>query len=255
MPLTRSQSHSSGSNRSQQQQHATNLFSGFQNWRRRRASTSIPASPMTVTSASSPAPHNNNDVSNNYSSNNSDNDQASFLASLGLSPYSSDQSRLHQQSNQPNQLYHLADGEVVVASSLASSRDTAPTTTTTITLNSPPPPSRTVASTAIPPSVPSTIGENDNDNNAGDSSLAVSQPSLHIRLLPNIGMNSRCFMFDIIDRVLTPTTVLQMGRYSERHVLHNRLSFKSKVVSRIHAELWMDEEKKVKEGIMHQGSK
>jgi hypothetical protein len=62
-------------------------------------------------------------------------------------------------------------------------------------------------------------------------------------------------MFDIIDRVLTPTTVLQMGRYSERHVLHNRLSFKSKVVSRIHAELWMDEKKKVKEGTIHQGSK
>lgn len=196
---------------------------------------------MSTNSATSPAPQ-NNDNSNN-------DDQASFLASLGLSRHSSDQSRPHQQSNQSNQLYHLADGEVVVASSLAPSRDSAPTTTTTITFNSPSPPTpQTVAATAIPTSMHSTRSESDNDYNAGDSSLAMSRPSLHIRLLPNIGMNSRCFMFDIIDRVLTPTTVLQMGRYSERHVVHNRLSFKSKVVSRIHAELWMDEEKKVKKG-------
>ncbi|KAI9299521.1 SMAD/FHA domain-containing protein, partial [Cunninghamella echinulata] len=72
----------------------------------------------------------------------------------------------------------------------------------------------------------------------------ANSPSVHIRLVPNIGMTSRCFIFDIIDRDLTSSTKLKIGRYSERNVMSDRISFKSKVVSRTHAELWVDEDNK-----------
>ncbi|KAI8144533.1 hypothetical protein BJV82DRAFT_607626 [Fennellomyces sp. T-0311] len=61
----------------------------------------------------------------------------------------------------------------------------------------------------------------------------------HIRLIPNVGIGNRCFVFDIIDRELQPGVVLKIGRYSDRNVAPDRLSFKSKVVSRSHAELWV----------------
>ncbi|KAI9252410.1 hypothetical protein BDA99DRAFT_574929 [Phascolomyces articulosus] len=61
----------------------------------------------------------------------------------------------------------------------------------------------------------------------------------HIRLVPNVGIGNRCFVFDIIDRSLDPGAMLKIGRYSDRNVAPDRLSFKSKVVSRSHAELWV----------------
>ncbi|KAI7846857.1 hypothetical protein BDC45DRAFT_528077 [Circinella umbellata] len=61
----------------------------------------------------------------------------------------------------------------------------------------------------------------------------------HIRLVPNVGISNRCFVFDIIDRSLEPGVTLKIGRYSDRNVAPDRLSFKSKVVSRSHAELWV----------------
>ncbi|KAG2219542.1 hypothetical protein INT45_013201 [Circinella minor] len=61
----------------------------------------------------------------------------------------------------------------------------------------------------------------------------------HIRLVPNVGISNRCFVFDIIDRSLEPGVILKIGRYSDRNVAPDRLSFKSKVVSRSHAELWV----------------
>ncbi|KAI8340778.1 hypothetical protein BC941DRAFT_467945 [Chlamydoabsidia padenii] len=180
MPLARSQSHSNSSNNP----HKSNIFSGFQNWRRRRASTSVPASPMGVTSPST----------------STNNDPASFPTSSGSERPSSDQPR-----QQPNQLYQPD----VTFENIADN-----------TVNPPP-------------------------TNRDKPSNASSQHNLPIRLLPNIGLNSQCFMFDIIDRVLTPTTVLLLGRYSDHHTMHNRLSFKSKVVSRTHAELWMEDGKKI----------
>ncbi|KAI9495551.1 hypothetical protein BDB00DRAFT_237737 [Zychaea mexicana] len=61
----------------------------------------------------------------------------------------------------------------------------------------------------------------------------------HIRLVPNVGIGNRCFVFEIIDRTLEPGVILKIGRYSDRNVAPDRLSFKSKVVSRSHAELWV----------------
>ncbi|CAO3695622.1 unnamed protein product [Rhizopus stolonifer] len=62
----------------------------------------------------------------------------------------------------------------------------------------------------------------------------------HIRLVPNVGLSSRSFVFDIIDREIEPGVIYRIGRFSDRNSLDQRLSFKSKVVSRSHAELWTE---------------
>ena len=64
-----------------------------------------------------------------------------------------------------------------------------------------------------------------------------------VRLVPNVGLSSRSFVFNIIDRELENGTMYRIGRFSERNALTDRLSFKSKVVSRNHAELWAEQGK------------
>ncbi|KAI8335028.1 SMAD/FHA domain-containing protein [Chlamydoabsidia padenii] len=64
-----------------------------------------------------------------------------------------------------------------------------------------------------------------------------------IRLVPNVGTTTRCFVFDVIERTLQSGMVLKLGRYSDRNSCADRLSFKSKVVSRCHAELWQEDGK------------
>ncbi|KAI8374260.1 uncharacterized protein BYT42DRAFT_594446 [Radiomyces spectabilis] len=76
-----------------------------------------------------------------------------------------------------------------------------------------------------------------------NSTTSVPEVSQRIRLVPSVGLSSRTFVFDVVDRVLHPGSVLKIGRYSERNTLDNRLSFKSKVVSRNHAEMWIEGEK------------
>jgi pSer/pThr/pTyr-binding forkhead associated (FHA) protein len=61
-----------------------------------------------------------------------------------------------------------------------------------------------------------------------------------LRLVPNVGLSCRSFVFDIIDRELESGVVYRIGRFSDRNSLQDRLSFKSKVVSRNHAELWTE---------------
>ncbi|ORY97542.1 SMAD/FHA domain-containing protein, partial [Syncephalastrum racemosum] len=66
----------------------------------------------------------------------------------------------------------------------------------------------------------------------------------HIRLVPHVGYGAQCYVFDVIDRVLHERRVLKLGRYNDlRHAHPERLSFKTKVVSRCHAELWTDQGK------------
>jgi hypothetical protein len=75
-----------------------------------------------------------------------------------------------------------------------------------------------------------------------------------IRLVPNVGTTTRCFVFDVIERTLRSGVVLKLGRYSDRNSCADRLSFKSKVVSRCHAELWQ-EDGKVNKGTLRRGKK
>lgn len=81
------------------------------------------------------------------------------------------------------------------------------------------------------------------ENNSSTEADAISVVRPRIRLVPNVGLSSRSFVFDIIDREFEPGTIYRIGRFSDRNALTERLSFKSKVVSRNHAELWTDQGK------------
>ncbi|CAO0800592.1 unnamed protein product [Mucor circinelloides] len=75
------------------------------------------------------------------------------------------------------------------------------------------------------------------------SASAIEHKKVHIKLVPNVGMTNRCFVFDVVDRELeSGGSVLKLGRYSDRTVVSDRLSFKSKVVSRYHAEIWLSDQ-------------
>ncbi|ORZ07870.1 hypothetical protein BCR42DRAFT_149149 [Absidia repens] len=92
---------------------------------------------------------------------------------------------------------------------------------------------------------PAVATGDDNNNTAatvGPSSATTSPPVQEhkIRLVPNIGVTTRCFVFDVIERTLHSGVVLKFGRYSDRNSCSERLSFKSKVVSRCHAEIWQE---------------
>ncbi|KAI7890808.1 uncharacterized protein EV154DRAFT_563942 [Mucor mucedo] len=75
----------------------------------------------------------------------------------------------------------------------------------------------------------------------GDHEAVITHP--RIRLVPNVGLSNRSFVFDIIDRELQPGLVYRIGRFSDRSIVSERLSFKSKVVSRNHAEIWTEQRK------------
>jgi pSer/pThr/pTyr-binding forkhead associated (FHA) protein len=68
---------------------------------------------------------------------------------------------------------------------------------------------------------------------------------VHVRIVPNIDNPSRSLIFDIVDRQLQVGSVIRIGRYSERHANLNCMSFKSKVVSRCHCEVWVETDGKV----------
>lgn len=84
------------------------------------------------------------------------------------------------------------------------------------------------------------------------ATIAASTPQqtsndikVHVRIVPNIENPSRSLIFDIVDRELEVGSVIRIGRYSERHANLNCMSFKSKVVSRCHSEVWVETDGKV----------
>lgn len=96
-------------------------------------------------------------------------------------------------------------------------------------------------STSSPITPPLTNQESTYDQPQESESHSVNKP--RIRLVPNVGLSSRSFVFDIIDRELEPGVMYRIGRFSDRNSIEQRLSFKSKVVSRNHAELWTEQGK------------
>ena len=80
------------------------------------------------------------------------------------------------------------------------------------------------------------------------SSSTSSTTAQHIRLVPHLDM-TRSLTFDPVNREVLPTVPLRIGRFTDRAPnqpvsaidLH-RIVFRSKVVSRTHAEMWFDSE-------------
>lgn len=123
------------------------------------------------------------------------------------------------------------------ASALLARRFTRNTTTAPSSTSEPRPTASKSESTTkrratIASSVSSTLDQNNVDK-------------VHVRIVPNIDNPSRSLIFDIVDRQLQVGSVIRIGRYSERHANLNCMSFKSKVVSRCHCEVWVETDGKV----------
>jgi hypothetical protein len=86
-------------------------------------------------------------------------------------------------------------------------------------------------------SPPLITNNHDNENDFENTNTAISTTpvgdipqNVHIKLVPNVGMTNRCFVFDVVDRELeSDGPALKLGRYSDRTVVTDRISFKSKV--------------------------
>ncbi|KAJ2732480.1 hypothetical protein IW152_003756 [Coemansia sp. BCRC 34962] len=74
---------------------------------------------------------------------------------------------------------------------------------------------------------------------ATDSATEVRVP--HIRIVPHIVDVRHCLYFDVMNRDVGEGSVLKVGRFTEKVSQQmSRIAFKSKVVSRSHAEIWTE---------------
>ncbi|KAL9555818.1 hypothetical protein MBANPS3_002188 [Mucor bainieri] len=64
----------------------------------------------------------------------------------------------------------------------------------------------------------------------------------HLRIVPHLD-TPHALVFDIIERELLSTTRLKIGRFTDKFFNVDRITFKSKVVSRGHAEIWVENDK------------
>jgi hypothetical protein len=97
--------------------------------------------------------------------------------------------------------------------------------------------SRSAASTTTPTSTTT--------RPTSDSSI-IADTTTHIRIVPSIENPSRSLVFNIIERDLEAGRIIKIGRFTDRSSIQNHISFKSKVVSRSHCEIWLNNEGKVK---------
>lgn len=77
---------------------------------------------------------------------------------------------------------------------------------------------------------------------------AHDRRTVHMRIVPLIDNPNRCFLFGIIDHRLAYPTKIKIGRYSERKNETDVISFRTKVVSRSHCEISVEQDGKVRKG-------
>jgi pSer/pThr/pTyr-binding forkhead associated (FHA) protein len=85
-----------------------------------------------------------------------------------------------------------------------------------------------------------------NSRSNNNSGIETQQESVYIRIVPHIDNPSRSLVFSIIERDLEAGHVIRVGRFTDRIATQNHISFKSKVVSRTHCEIWLNNDGKVK---------
>ncbi|KAI7864992.1 hypothetical protein BDF14DRAFT_1731201 [Spinellus fusiger] len=93
------------------------------------------------------------------------------------------------------------------------------------------------------PSLPSGNTAPSSQSHRVTSSEPESCAKSHIRLIPELGLMGRAFVFEVIERSLCNGNTIRLGRYSDRTPTCDKISFKSKVVSRCHAEIWLEDTK------------
>ncbi|KAI9471872.1 MAG: hypothetical protein EXX96DRAFT_582056 [Benjaminiella poitrasii] len=98
----------------------------------------------------------------------------------------------------------------------------------------------TKSSTATTTTTPRpTASKSESINDKRRHSISIDG-TVHVRIVPSIENPSRSLIFDIVDRELEVGSVIKVGRYSERHANDiDCMSFRSKVVSRCHCEIWV----------------
>ncbi|KAF9391975.1 hypothetical protein CPC16_003734 [Podila verticillata] len=87
------------------------------------------------------------------------------------------------------------------------------------------------------------IADNNNNNNSAATPPASSSSSTssvpHIRIVPHLDA-PRSLHFEVVDKDVPDGFVLKIGRFTDKQTLPNRVTFKSKVVSRGHAEIYTE---------------
>ncbi|KAG2234807.1 hypothetical protein INT48_006724 [Thamnidium elegans] len=66
------------------------------------------------------------------------------------------------------------------------------------------------------------------------------EKTTHLRIVPHLDTSPNSLVFDVIERDLHNDTVLKIGRFTDRFHNLDRITFRSKVVSRGHAEIFIE---------------
>ncbi|KAF9344159.1 hypothetical protein BGX34_005947, partial [Mortierella sp. NVP85] len=92
--------------------------------------------------------------------------------------------------------------------------------------------------------LPALPAEADTANaNASTSAAVASAASVpHIRIVPHLEA-PRSLHFDVVEKDVPEGFILKIGRFTDKQALPNRVTFKSKVVSRGHAEIYTEQGK------------
>ncbi|KAG0339728.1 hypothetical protein BG000_001466 [Podila horticola] len=86
----------------------------------------------------------------------------------------------------------------------------------------------------------STPGQAADTATPGEGPSGSSSPPVpHIRIVPHLDA-PRSLHFDVVDKDVPEGFVLKIGRFTDKQALPNRVTFKSKVVSRGHAEIYTE---------------
>ncbi|KAF9546336.1 hypothetical protein EC957_009825 [Mortierella hygrophila] len=70
-------------------------------------------------------------------------------------------------------------------------------------------------------------------------STTTAAPAPHIRIVPHLDA-PRSLHFEVVDKDVPEGFILKIGRFTDKQALPNRVTFKSKVVSRGHAEIYTE---------------
>lgn len=62
----------------------------------------------------------------------------------------------------------------------------------------------------------------------------------HVRIVPSLEAPGQSLIFSVIEMDLENTCLVKIGRFTDRRNIPNRVTFRSKVVSRAHAEMWSE---------------
>ncbi|CAO3596142.1 unnamed protein product [Absidia cylindrospora] len=91
--------------------------------------------------------------------------------------------------------------------------------------------------TSTRPFTTSSEARNLSDSDSSRENVGPEVAPSHLRIVPHLD-TSQSLVFTVVERDVTDGTLLKIGRFTDKYASPTRITFKSKVVSRGHAELW-----------------